>query len=108
MWRSSVRRVVPIALGRVGDRDLLVEVVADPLLEVGDERVGGGEVADRRLGRERRALVDEQEARDAVGQARARARDEAHRQVDVREGGAGGGDRLEWTTIRDMSSVTRL
>ena len=92
-WRSSVRRVVPIAAAASAMVSVVVEMVAHPVLELGHQRVGGREVADRRLDADRRALVDEQEAGDGVGQLRAGARDEAHREVDVGERGAGRGDR---------------
>lgn len=68
-------------------------MVADPVLELCDEAVGRGKVADRGLHTDGGALVDEQEARGGVGELGAGPGDEAHREIDVCEGGSCGGDR---------------
>ncbi len=79
--------------GRVADREALVEMIADPALKLCREAVDGGKVAGRGLDTNGGTLVDQQEARDGVGELRAGLGDEAHGQIDVGEGGARGGDR---------------
>ncbi len=70
------------------DVDVAIQMVADPVLELGDEDVGGRQVPGRGFEADGWTLLDEQIASGGIGELWADAGDEGHAEVDVGEGRA--------------------
>lgn len=91
--------------GSIGNSQILVEVVADPVLELADQHIGIGQVRGGGLHAQRWALVDQEIAGDRIGEAGAGGGEQADAEIDVSEGGARGGDR---TCVNDHAGHVQL